>query len=58
MTQEEIAKMKNQTQRDLGAAKEGNRLAEVNLKRADGAHERAAKAAEPPKPPGKGFPPK
>jgi hypothetical protein len=49
---------KNQTQRDIAAAKESNRLAEVNLKRADGAHERAAKAAEPPKPAPKGFPPK
>jgi hypothetical protein len=58
-TQEEIATNKNKTVRDVAAAKEGNRLAEVNLKRADGAHERAAKAAEPPKPapkPGKGFP--
>ena len=58
MTQETIADAKNKTQRDLGAAKEGNRLAEVNLKRADGAHERAAKAAEPKPKPGKGFPPK
>lgn len=58
MTQETIADNKNKTARDLGAAKEGNRLAEVNLKRADGAHERAAKAAEPKPKPGKGFPPK
>ena len=49
---------KNQTMRDIAAAKEGNRLAEVNLKRADSAHDRAAAAAKPPKPPGKGFPPK
>jgi len=64
-SQEEIAKMKNQTARDLGAAKEGNRLAEVNLKRADGAHDRAAdarkaavEAAKPAPKPSKGFPPK
>lgn len=57
-SQEEIATNKNKTVRDVAAAKEGNRLSELNLKRADGAHERAAKAAEPPKPPGKGFPPK
>ena len=67
MTQEEIASNKNKTLRDIGAAKEGNRLAEVNLKRADGAHQRSADArkqavdAAKPKPkpaPGKGFPPK
>ena len=46
-----IASGKNKTMRDVAAAKEGNRLAEVNLKRADGAHERAFKAANPPKPP-------
>ncbi len=46
-----IAAGKNKTARDVAAAKEGNRLAEVNLKRADGAHERAFKAANPPKPP-------
>lgn len=49
---------KNQTARDIAAAKEANRLAEINMKRADGAHERAAKAAEPKPKPGKGFPPK
>ena len=65
MTQETIASNKNTTLRDIGAAKEGNRLAEVNMKRADGAHQRSADArksavdAAKPKPkPGKGFPPK
>jgi len=58
-TQEEIAKMKDKTQRDLGAAKEGNRLAEVNMDRADAAHERLDKKMNPPKPPpGKGPPKK
>jgi hypothetical protein len=32
---EEIAKMRDKTLRDIGAAKEGNRLAEVNMQRAD-----------------------
>jgi hypothetical protein len=40
---------KNKTQRDIAAAKEANRLAEINMKRADGAHERAANAMKPPK---------
>jgi hypothetical protein len=64
-TQEDIARMKDKTIRDIGAAKEGNRLAEVNMKRADTAHQRASDArkaaveASKPKPaPGKGFPPK
>jgi ethanolamine ammonia-lyase small subunit len=64
-TQEEIAKMKDKTLRDIGAAKEGNRLAEVNMKRADMHHGRAMDARKaaieaakpPPKPPtGKGPP--
>jgi hypothetical protein len=49
---------RNKTMRDIAAAKEGNRLAEVNLKRADAAHDRAAEARKPPKPAPKGFPPK
>ena len=64
-SQEEIAGNKNKTMRDIAAAKEGNRLAEVNIKRADGAHDRAAdarkaavEAAKPAPKPGKGFPPK
>ncbi|HTS55222.1 MAG TPA: hypothetical protein VMH26_18285 [Burkholderiales bacterium] len=57
MSQEEIAKMKDKTIRDIGAAKEGNRLAEVNIKRADAAHDRLDKKLNPPKPPpGKGPP--
>ena len=65
MTQEEIAVQKNKTARDIAAAKEGNRLSEINMKRADGAHDRAAdarkaavEAAKPKPAPGKGFPPK
>jgi hypothetical protein len=46
MTKEEIASGKNKTMRDIGAAKEGNRLAEVNMKRADSAHGREADAHE------------
>lgn len=64
-SQEEIAMAKNKTARDIAAAKEGNRLAEVNIKRADSAHDRAADArkaavdaAKPAPKPGKGFPPK
>jgi hypothetical protein len=67
-TQETIAQMRDKTLRDIGAAKEGNRLAEVNMQRADKAHERNASAQDAsrkaaneranPKPPGKGFPPK
>jgi hypothetical protein len=45
---------KNKTMRDIAAAKEANRLAEINLKRADAAHDRAANAAKPPKPAGEG----
>ena len=65
MSQEDISQRKDKTQRDIAAAKEGNRLAEVNIKRADAAHERASdarndaiEAAKPkPKPaPGKGPP--
>lgn len=55
MGQEEIATAKNKTDRDIAAAKEANRLAEVNLKR----HDSARTAAMPkPKPaaPGKGPP--
>jgi len=55
-SQEEIAKMKDKTQRDIGAAKEGNRLAEVNLKRADGARPQP-RPVSPAKKPGKGPPP-
>lgn len=52
MTQDDIAKAKDKTLRDVAAAKESNRLAEVNLKRADGARPKPA----PAKPPGKGPP--
>ena len=56
-TQEQIAVMRDKTMRDIGAAKEGNRLAEVNMDRADAAHERLDKKMNPPKPPpGKGPP--
>lgn len=60
MTQEEIATAKNKTTRDIGAAKEANRLAEVNMTRAHSARDAAVKAAKPPpKPPGAGGgPPK
>jgi hypothetical protein len=61
MTQEEIAAKKDKTIRDVGAAKEMNRLAEVNMKRAHHAQDRATEAMKPPpvvKPPGKGGPPK
>ena len=63
--QEEIASNKVKALRDIAAAKEGNRLAEVNMKRADthygratDARKAAVEAAKPkPKPaPGKGFP--
>jgi type IV secretory pathway VirB10-like protein len=52
MTQEAIANKKDKTMRDIGAAKEANRLAEVNMKRAHEARK------PPPKPPqlGKGPP--
>lgn len=58
-TQEDIADKKDKTMRDIGAAKEANRLAEVNMKRAHEARKGAIDAAKPPpKPPGKGGPPK
>lgn len=46
---EEGSKAKDKTQRDIAAATEANRLAEVNLKRADGARPK-------PSPPSKGPP--
>lgn len=52
MTQESMANQKDKTLRDIGAAKESNRLAEVNLKRADGSR------PQPPKPQGSRPPPK
>jgi hypothetical protein len=48
MTQEQIAARKDQTLRDIGAAKEGNRLAEVNLKRADSARPKPQPTGKPP----------
>jgi hypothetical protein len=53
MTQEAIADKKDKTARDIGAAKEMNRLAEVNMKRA---HEARKPPPKPPQPPGKGPP--
>ena len=53
MTQEAIADKKDKTMRDIGAAKESNRLAEVNMKRA---HEARKPPPKPPQPPGKGPP--
>ena len=55
MTQEAIADKKDKTQRDIGAAKEMNRLAEVNMQRA---HEARKPPPAPKQPPGKGGPPK
>ena len=52
MTQEDIATKKDKTLRDIGAAKEANRLAEVNMKRA---HEARKPPPKPPQP-GKGPP--
>jgi hypothetical protein len=43
-TQEGVASMKDKTIRDVAAAKEGNRLSEINADRADAAHGRAADA--------------
>jgi hypothetical protein len=45
-TQESIADKKDKTMRDIGAAKEGNRLAEVNMHRADSARPKP----QPPRP--------
>ena len=47
-----VATMKDKTTRQIGAAKEGNRLAEVNMKRADGARQAATPKPTPSKPPG------
>ena len=55
MTQEAIADKKDKTIRDIGAAKEMNRLAEVNMKRH---HEAKKPPPKAPTPPGKGGPPK
>ncbi len=52
--QEEIADKKNKTARDVAAAKEANRLAEVNMKRAHEARPKPKPAA----PPGGKGPPK
>ena len=52
--QEEIAQAKNKTTRDVAAAKESNRLAEVNMKRADSARPKPVA----PKPSGAKGPPK
>lgn len=49
-----IQAAKNTTQRDVAAAKEGNRLAEVNMKRADAARPKPQPAGKPPG--GKGPP--
>jgi len=49
-----IQAAKNSTARDIAAAKEGNRLAEVNMKRADGARPKPQPAGKPPG--GKGPP--
>lgn len=46
MSQEHIQTLKDKTTRDSAAAKEGNRLAEINMKRADAAHERLHKTHE------------
>lgn len=43
---EEIADKKNKTMRDIAAAKESNRLAEVNMQRASDARMHAAKGAQ------------
>jgi hypothetical protein len=53
---EEIQTAKNKTQRDIAAAKEANRLAEVNLKRSDGARTAAMPKPKPAGPVSKGPP--
>lgn len=56
MGQEEIATAKNKTARDIAAAKEANRLAEVNLKRHDSARTAAMPKPKPAPPSSKGPP--
>lgn len=54
MGQEALQQQKDKTTRDIAATKEANRLAEINLKRADGA--RTAAMPKPKPAPGKGPP--
>ena len=56
-TQEAIADKKDKTLRDIGAAKEANRLAEVNMERAHKAREFRLKASQPAGAPGEGGTP-